>query len=94
MIYEANTQRNPSMFKDAIRFLKQLEFTIPHRFKINTRQDGEVDFTTKIDVEYQQGVSKGISFDLNQLDKYVKGNYAIVVYQNGFKIGEGIATLK
>jgi cell division protein FtsL len=62
--------------------------------KINTRQDGEVGFTTKIDVEYQQGVSKGISFDLNQLDKYVKGNYAIVVYQNGFKIGEGIATLK
>lgn len=62
--------------------------------KISTRQDGQVDFTTKIDVEYQQGVSKGISFDLNQRDKYVKGNYAIVVYQNGFKIGEGVATLK
>jgi cell division protein FtsL len=62
--------------------------------KINTRQDGQVEYTTKIDVEYQQGVSKGISFDLNQRDKYVKGNYVIVVYQNGFKIGEGIATLK
>jgi len=61
---------------------------------INTRQDGQVDFTTKIDVEYKQGEAKNISFDLRQTEKYVKGNYAVVVYQNGFKIGEGIATLK
>jgi regulator of replication initiation timing len=61
---------------------------------INTRQDGQVDFTTKIDVEYKQGEAKNISFDLRQTEKYIKGNYAVVVYQNGFKIGEGIATLK
>lgn len=61
---------------------------------ITTRQDGQVEFTTKIDVEYKQGESKGVSFDLRQSDKYVKGNYAVVVYQNGFKIGEGIAVLK
>jgi len=61
---------------------------------ISTRQDGQVDFTTKIDVEYQQGESKKIDFDLRQGEKYVKGNYSILVYQNGFKIGEGIATLK
>jgi hypothetical protein len=61
---------------------------------INTRQDGQVDFTTKIDVEYKQGEAKNISFDLRQTDKYVKGNYTVIVYQNGFKIGEGIATLK
>jgi prefoldin subunit 5 len=61
---------------------------------INTRQDGQVDFTTKIDVEYKQGEAKNISFDLRQTDKYMKGNYAVIVYQNGFKIGEGIATLK
>jgi hypothetical protein len=61
---------------------------------INTRQDGQVDFTTKIDVEYKQGEAKNISFDLRQTDKYMKGNYAVVVYQNGFKIGEGIASLK
>ncbi|MEY3058802.1 MAG: hypothetical protein RL000_154 [Bacteroidota bacterium] len=61
---------------------------------INTRQDGQVDFTTKIDVEYKQGEAKNISFDLRQTEKYMKGNYAVIVYQNGFKIGEGIATLK
>lgn len=61
---------------------------------INTRQDGQVNFTTKIDVEYKQGEAKNISFDLRQTEKYIKGNYSVVVYQNGFKIGEGVAILK
>lgn len=61
---------------------------------INTRQDGQVDFTTKLDVEYKQSEAKFVSFDLRQADKYNKGNYAIIVYQNGFKIGEGVAVLK
>lgn len=61
---------------------------------INTREDGQVDFTTKIDVDYKQGQAKNISFDLRQTDKYTKGSYSVVVYQNGFKIGEGTATLK
>jgi len=61
---------------------------------INTRQDGQVDFTTKLDVEYKQSEAKYVSFDLRQADKYTKGNYSIIVYQNGFKIGEGVAILK
>jgi hypothetical protein len=61
---------------------------------INTRQDGQVDFTTKLDVEYKQSEAKFVSFDLRQADKYTKGNYSIIVYQNGFKIGEGVALLK
>ena len=61
---------------------------------INTRQDGQLDFTTKLDVEYKQSEAKFVSFDLRQADKYSKGNYSIVVYQNGFKIGEGVAVLK
>jgi predicted nuclease with TOPRIM domain len=62
--------------------------------KINTRQDGQIEYTTKIDAEYKQGEAKGINFDLTQADKYIKGNYSIIVYQNGFKIGEGVAILK
>lgn len=61
---------------------------------INTREDGQVDFTTKLDVEYKQSEAKFVGFDLRQTNKYVKGNYSIIVYQNGFKIGEGIAILK
>ena len=59
-----------------------------------TRQDGQLDYTTKLNTEYTQGESKSINFDLKQTDSYAKGSYSIVVYQNGFKIGQGIAVLK
>jgi prefoldin subunit 5 len=62
--------------------------------KVGTRKDGQIDFTTKIDVEYKTGEAKYVGFDLRQTEKYNKGNYSITVYQNGFKIGEGVAVLK
>ena len=61
---------------------------------ITTRQDGQVAYTTRLDVDYKQGETKYVSFDLRQGDKYAKGSYLILVYQNGFKIGEGQAVLK
>lgn len=61
---------------------------------INTREDGVVDFSTKLDIEYKNSEPKLVSFDLRQTDKYTKGTYNISVYQNGFKIGEGAALLK
>lgn len=62
--------------------------------KFDTRQDGSLDFTNRVEIDYVQGQEKSISFDLKQTEKYVSGGYAIIVYQNGFKIGEGTATLK
>jgi cupin superfamily acireductone dioxygenase involved in methionine salvage len=59
-----------------------------------TRQDGNLEYTNKLDVQYIQGEIKQISFDLKQTDKYEKGSYNFIVYQNGFKIGEGVAMLK
>ena len=59
-----------------------------------TRQDGQLDYTTNLNTEYTQGESKSINFDLKQTDAYAKGSYTIIVYQNGFKIGQGIAVLK
>ena len=61
---------------------------------IATRQDGQVAYTTRLDIDYKQGETKYVSFDLRQGDKYAKGSYSILVYQNGFKIGEGQAVLK
>ena len=61
---------------------------------IATRQDGQVAYTTRLDVDYKQGETKYVSFDLRQGDKDAKGSYSILVYQNGFKIGEGQAVLK
>ena len=62
--------------------------------KFDTRQDGNLDFTNRIEIDYVQGQEKSISFDFKQAEKYMAGNYSIWVYQNGFKIGEGVALLK
>ena len=61
---------------------------------ITSREDGQVAYTTRLDIDYKQGETKYVSFDLRQGDKYSKGTYTILVYQNGFKIGEGQAILK
>jgi outer membrane usher protein FimD/PapC len=45
-------------------------------------------------VNYVQGEAKNVSFDLQQTDKYVPGNYKVEVYHNGFKIGENTVALK
>jgi hypothetical protein len=59
-----------------------------------TRKDGEKQFTNKVSVNYVQGEAKNVSFDLQQTDKYVPGNYKVEVYHNGFKIGENTVALK
>jgi hypothetical protein len=59
-----------------------------------TRKDGEKQYTNKVAVEYEQGMKKNVSFDLQQADKYVPGNYKVEVYHNGFKIGENTVALK
>lgn len=61
---------------------------------IETREDGKLDYTTMVEVEYKQNTAQSVSFDLRQTEKYVKGSYKISVYQNGFKIGEGMAILR
>lgn len=61
---------------------------------IETREEGKLDYTTMVEVEYKQNTSQSVSFDLRQTEKYVKGSYKISVYQNGFKIGEGVAVLR
>lgn len=61
---------------------------------VNTREDGDKEFTNKVSIDYEQGKQKNVSFDLKQVDKYKPGTYKVEVYQNGFKIGEGAVTLK
>ena len=62
--------------------------------KFVTREDGEKLFTNKVTVNYEQGKTTPVSFDWKQSDKYQTGNYKIEIYNNGFKIGEGVKTLK
>ena len=58
-----------------------------------TRQDGDLTFTSKLTVPYEQGTRQNVQLPLMQ-EKFLTGDYKIQVYHNGFKIGEGVRTLK
>jgi regulator of replication initiation timing len=60
---------------------------------LTTRQDGDRQFTFKTTVDYEQGTRKNIAVPLRQ-NNFQTGNYKIEIYQNGFKIAEGIRSLK
>ena len=60
---------------------------------LNTRTDGDKNFTAKIPVDYEQGSRKPVQFPIRQND-FQTGNYKIEIYHNGFKIGEGVRSLK
>ncbi|HEX7755931.1 MAG TPA: hypothetical protein VF421_11335 [Niabella sp.] len=61
---------------------------------MTTRQDGDRNFTAKVPVEYEQGTRKGVSFPIQNPDGFIPGDYKIEVYHNGFKIGEGVRSLR
>lgn len=60
---------------------------------LNTRTDGEKSFTAKIPVNYEQGTRKSVQFPIINND-FSTGDYKVEIYHNGFKIGEGIRSLK
>jgi peptidoglycan hydrolase CwlO-like protein len=60
---------------------------------LNTRADGEKAFTAKVPVDYVQGERKNVQFPIHQ-DEFKTGDYKIEIYHNGFKIGEGVRSLK
>ncbi len=60
-----------------------------------TRSEGTKTYTSKVDVNYEQGKRIPVSFDWKQEGaNYQTGDYKIEIYHNGFKIGEGTKTLK
>ncbi len=60
----------------------------------NTREGAEKAFTQKMDVNYTQGQRQTLSLDWRNDGKYATGDYKIEVFHNGFKIGEGVKSLK
>jgi hypothetical protein len=59
-----------------------------------TREEGEKTFTAKVPVEIETGKTKRVEFAWRQDSDFKRGDYKIEVYHNGFKIGEGVRTLK
>ncbi len=60
---------------------------------LTTRADGDRPFTYKSSLNYEQGTRKNVQIPLRQND-FQTGNYKIEIYQNGFKIAEGVRSLK
>lgn len=60
---------------------------------LSTRQDGDRPYTYKTTVQYEQGTRKSVQVPMRQ-DHFQTGNYKIEIYQNGFKIAEGVRSLK
>ena len=60
---------------------------------LTTRTDGDRQFTYKSTLNYDQGTRKSVQIPLRQND-FQTGNYKIEIYQNGFKIAEGVRSLK
>ncbi|HUR65367.1 MAG TPA: hypothetical protein VMZ03_03370 [Chitinophagaceae bacterium] len=61
---------------------------------LNTRTDGDKQFTSKVAIDYTQGQRKNIQFPIRSANSFAIGDYKVEVYHNGFKIGEGVRSLK
>jgi len=59
-----------------------------------TREEGDKKYTSKVNVNYEQGKRVPVTFDWKKGAKYQEGEYRIEIYHNGFKIGEGRKSLK
>ena len=62
--------------------------------KFVTREGIERNFTKKVEVDYKQGEKQKVNVEWKQDKDFQTGNYRIEIYNNGFKIGEGIRTFK
>jgi hypothetical protein len=50
--------------------------------------------TKKVEVDYKQGERKQVQIVLAKVQNFIPGNYKIEIYNNGFKIGEAVRSLK
>ncbi len=59
-----------------------------------TREDGDKTFTAKLPVEIETAKKKNVEFAFAPGTKFQKGSYKIMIYENGFLIGEGVRDLR
>jgi len=62
--------------------------------KFVTRDGAEKLFTKKVQINYVQGEKQPVTVEWTQNSGFQTGNYKIEIYNNGFKIGEGVRTFK
>ncbi len=59
-----------------------------------TRDDGAKSYTAKLPVEIETAKRKNVEFAFAPGSNFQQGSYKIMIYQNGFLIGEGVRELK
>jgi peptidoglycan hydrolase CwlO-like protein len=59
-----------------------------------TREEGDKTFTAKLPVEIETAKKKNVEFAFAPGTKFQQGSYKIMIYQNGFLIGEGVRDLR
>lgn len=59
-----------------------------------TRDQGNKTFTAKLPVDLETAKKKNVEFAFKPGNSFHQGNYTVQIYQNGFKIGEGVCELK
>lgn len=62
--------------------------------RMGTREDGEIPYTKMVKINYIQGQKIPVMVEWSQNSPFQTGNYKIEIYNNGFKIGEGVRTFK
>jgi len=62
--------------------------------KFKTQDNGFIDYTQQMEINYTKNQRQSISFDWKSGGKFTIGDYKIEVYNNGFKIGQGVCPLK
>lgn len=59
-----------------------------------TREDGDKTYTAKLPVEIETAKRKNVEFAFAPGSNFQQGSYKIMIYQNGFLIGQGVRELK
>jgi len=62
--------------------------------KFSTQDNSNLDYTQQMEINYTKNQRQTVSFDWKSGGKFIIGDYKIEVYNNGFKIGQGIRQLK
>ncbi|GAB2831765.1 hypothetical protein [Ferruginibacter profundus] len=59
-----------------------------------TREEGDKTYTAKLPVAIETAKSKNVEFAFAPGSNFQQGSYKIMIYQNGFLIGQGVRELK
>jgi myosin heavy subunit len=62
--------------------------------KFTTREEGDKSYTAKLPVEIETAKKKNVEFAFAPGTAFQQGSYKVMIYQNGFLIGEGTQELK